>query len=52
MPQLEEDWFMKAFIDKGRFSGILSGIPVNVILNDKAAILGAAQWAFQNLHAV
>lgn len=47
MPQLEDDAFMRAFTDKGRFRGILSGIPVHVILNDKAALLGAARWAFE-----
>ena len=32
---------MKAFIDKGRFSSLMSRIPVRVILNEKAGLLGA-----------
>jgi glucokinase len=40
---------LKAFKAKGRFSDFLSRIPVRVILNDKAALLGAAQAAFEVL---
>jgi glucokinase len=36
---------MKAFVDKGRFSSLLKSIPVKIVLNDKAALLGAAQYA-------
>lgn len=36
--------FMKAFLDKGRFSPLMGQIPVRVILNEKAAILGAASF--------
>ena len=42
LPILEEADFMGAFADKGRFRDLLSRIPVHVILNDKAALLGAA----------
>ena len=42
LPKLKEEVFMKAFIAKGRFMELLSGIPVKVVLNDKAALLGAA----------
>ena len=45
LPKLREGPFMKAFVDKGRFSGLLSEIPVRVILNDRAALLGAAVCA-------
>jgi glucokinase len=47
LPNLEEDIFMKAFTDKGRFKELLKQIPVQVITNDKAALLGAAQCAFE-----
>ncbi len=48
LPFLKEDQFMKAFADKGRLSAILSKIPVKVVLNEKTALLGAAQFAREN----
>jgi glucokinase len=45
LPKLNEDMFMLPFTNKGRFKGLLQEIPVNVILNDKAALLGAAHCA-------
>ena len=47
LPVLKKGIFMKAFTNKGRFSGFLEKIPVWVILNDKAALLGAAFYAFE-----
>jgi glucokinase len=47
LPKLKEDVFLKAFTDKGRFRELLETIPVRVILNDKAALLGAAYCGFQ-----
>ena len=43
--RLRAGGFMRAFVDKGRFSPLLSRIPVRVILNDHAALLGAARIA-------
>jgi glucokinase len=37
-----EDGFMRAFVAKGRFSNLLEGIPVQVIINELTALLGAA----------
>ncbi len=37
--------FMKAFTAKGRFAPMLSKIPVQVILNDQTALIGAAHYA-------
>jgi glucokinase len=45
LPKLKEGLFMRAFVNKGRFTGLLSRIPVHVILNDRAALLGAASCA-------
>ena len=45
LPKLKEDIFMKAFVNKGRFKDFLEKIPVKVILNDKAALIGAAVCA-------
>lgn len=42
LPLFESGPFMASFLKKGRFSGLLSRIPVYVILNPKAALLGAA----------
>jgi glucokinase len=47
--KLKEGIFMEAFKDKGRLSEIAARIPVKVILNDKAALLGAAYRATQLL---
>jgi glucokinase len=47
LPKLDEAAFMRAFTNKGRFKDLLEKIPVRVILNDKAALLGAAYCAFQ-----
>jgi glucokinase len=37
--------FMRAFLDKGRLRSLLESIPVQVITNDKAGLLGAARCA-------
>jgi glucokinase len=47
IPKLVTGLFMEAFTDKGRFKSILSRMPVNVILNDKIALMGAAVCAGQ-----
>jgi glucokinase len=45
LTKLQEGLFMRAFVEKGRFKGLVNKIPVHVILNDKAALLGAAHLA-------
>jgi len=42
LPFLKEETFMASFTDKGRLSYLMHDIPVKVILNPKAALLGAA----------
>lgn len=42
--------FMHAFNDKGRLSSLMEHIPVLVILNDQAALLGAAYSAMEKSH--
>jgi len=37
--------FMRAFADKGRFKELMRSIPVHIILDDKAALKGAARRA-------
>jgi glucokinase len=48
LPLLEQGLFMQAFLEKGRFKSFLAEIPVKVILNDRSALLGAAQYAFKH----
>lgn len=43
--KLKDGTFMAAFVNKGRFTTMLSRMPVYVILNDKTALLGAAYHA-------
>jgi glucokinase len=43
--RLKDRIFMDAFVDKGRLRSMLERIPVRVILNDDAALLGAARYA-------
>ncbi len=45
LPALEDGAFMLGFRNKGRFSGLLSGLPVKVALNPHTALLGAAHHA-------
>ncbi len=49
LAKLREPGFLKAFTAKGRVSGLLEAIPVRVILNDKAALLGAGRVAALSL---
>lgn len=45
LPKLTGPPFMNAFLDKGRLRPLLENIPVQVITNDKAGLLGAARCA-------
>ncbi len=39
--------FLDAYLDKGRLRPLLEAIPVKVVMNDQAAMLGAARWAWR-----
>ncbi len=45
LPVLSEGAFLEAFLAKGRFREFLSRVPIKVILDDKAALVGAAHYA-------
>jgi len=45
LPKLQDGRFMEAFRTTGLMKNVLAAIPVRVILNDKAALLGAAYFA-------
>jgi len=42
---LTQNTFIRAFRSKGRFAEFLDKIPVHIVMNDKAALLGAARYA-------
>jgi glucokinase len=44
-PKLEDGTFMSAFRDKGRLSEMMAAIPVHLVLEPRAALLGAAAVA-------
>lgn len=45
LSKLKEPFFMQSFLDKGRMRPLLESMPMQVIMNDKIALLGAAQCA-------
>ena len=45
LDKLKDGTFMKAFVDKGRYTDLLAATPVQVILNPQAALRGAAYYA-------
>ncbi|MEJ2590873.1 MAG: glucokinase [Candidatus Thiodiazotropha sp.] len=45
LPRLQQGGFLRGFFDKGRMRPLLEAMPVRVILNDKAALLGSARFA-------
>lgn len=44
LEKFKEKIFFKAFKDKGRFESFLSDIPIKIVLNDQAALLGAGEY--------
>ena len=45
LEKIKDGAFFRAFKDKGNFEGLLSNIPVTVVLNESAPLLGAAYEA-------
>lgn len=45
--KIQNGLFMKAFLDKGRMSKLLEGIPVRVIMNPEVGLIGSAARGFQ-----
>src|SRR6185295_1708649 len=45
LPRLADGLFLQTFVAKGRFVPFLEKVPVRVVLNDRAALLGAARHA-------
>ena len=47
LPYLKKDDFMQAFVRKGRFSNLLSKVPVHVIMHPEVALFGAARHGLE-----
>jgi glucokinase len=45
LPFVQQDTFMDAFLDKGPMRTLLEAVPVRVILNEEAGLVGAAAFA-------
>jgi len=44
VPKMTQPIFMEAFFDKGRMEAVLRDMPVKIVLNDDAGIIGAARF--------
>jgi glucokinase len=45
IPLMKRPEFLEAFFDKGRMRSLLEDMPVKIVLNDDAGLLGAARYA-------
>jgi len=45
LPKLKGSLFMEAFLEKGRMRALVEAMPVHVVTNEKAGLLGAARCA-------
>jgi glucokinase len=45
LDKLKDGTFMRAFVDKGRYTDLLAATPVQVVLNQQAPLRGAAYYA-------
>jgi len=50
IPALESKFFLEGFTQKGRFSDLVTQIPVHVIMNPKIALIGAASHGLEFSH--
>jgi glucokinase len=44
VPKMRDPVFMKSFLDKGRLRSLLSDMPVKIVVNDDAGLIGAARY--------
>ncbi|MBN1580890.1 MAG: glucokinase [Anaerolineae bacterium] len=49
LPALEGETFMSAFLNKGRFQNLLKRMPVYVILNPMAPLMGVAAYGLERM---
>lgn len=45
LPKLKGPLFLESFLNKGRLRHLVESVPVQVVTNDKAGLLGAARCA-------
>jgi glucokinase len=45
LPALEQGAFLHSFLDKGRYRPVMEAMPVSVVLEPRAPLLGAAHYA-------
>ena len=50
LPKLQEGFFLRSFCAKGRYSELMTKIPVSVVLNPHTALYGATSLAAQAVH--
>jgi glucokinase len=44
VPKMKDPVFMESFLDKGRMETILKDMPVKIVANDDAGLIGAARY--------
>jgi len=47
LSKLQDGAFMRGFTEKGRYTSLMRTIPVHVVQNSRAPLIGAAQYALQ-----
>ncbi len=49
LPKMKDGTFIKAFTDKWHFEKMLSDVPVSIVLNESAPLIGAAYEAYASI---
>jgi glucokinase len=47
MDKLKDGTFLKAFLNKGRYSSLMKKIPLKVALDSRVGLIGAAHYALR-----
>jgi glucokinase len=49
LPKMKDGTFFKSFVDKWHFEKVLANVPVSIVLNESAPLIGAAYEAYATL---
>lgn len=49
LPKMKDGTFFKSFLDKWHFEKVLSNVPVSIVLNESAPLIGAAYEAYATI---